>query len=236
MRRLSKPLCLLALSASSLVLATPVRAGLTLMHGAFITPTHFNGFEAAGAHVAPGSLIYGPYTEGGITVERIGNTGAATVFQAEGNYSWYTGSVNPQEQLAPGYTSIRAADFGAMSEIQFDATTEILTDYDNYPFDYQVLYQGAVLGTGRVWGLCSAYTKCFNTFGFSGAIFDEVRLQSSILTSQFDPTGAGTDVMVLDNIYIREVPEPASWALMIAGFTVIGTALRRRPRVRVAFA
>ncbi|HEY1124763.1 MAG TPA: PEPxxWA-CTERM sorting domain-containing protein [Sphingobium sp.] len=236
MRRISKPLCLLALSVSGLALAAPAQAGLTLRQGAFITPTHFNGFEAAGVHEAPGSLIYGPYTEGGITVERIGDTGAATVFQAEGNYSWYTGSVNLQGQLAPGYTSIRAADFGAMSEIQFDATTEILTDYDNYPFDYQVLYQGAVIGTGRVWGLCSAYTQCFKTFGFSGALFDEVRLQSSILTSEFDPQGFGTDVMVLDNIYIREVPEPASWALMIAGFCAVGIAVRRRPHVRVAFA
>lgn len=234
MRQFHRAVGVFALSLSAL--ATPAHAGLTLVYGAFITPTGFNGFEAAGAHVGPDSLIYGPYTEGGITVERIGNTGAATVFQAEGNYSWYTGSVNPQQQLAPGYTSIRAADFGAMSEMQFDATTEILTDYSNYPFDYQVLYQGSVLDTGRVWGLCSAYTHCFNTFGFKGALFDEVRLQSSILTSQFDPLGRGTDVMVLDNIYIREVPEPASWALMIAGFCAVGGTLRRRSRLRVAFA
>jgi hypothetical protein len=32
------------------------------------------------------------------------------------------------------------------------------------------------------------------------------------------------------------VPEPASWALMIAGFALAGAALRSRPRTRAAFA
>jgi hypothetical protein len=32
------------------------------------------------------------------------------------------------------------------------------------------------------------------------------------------------------------VPEPASWALMIAGFGLVGAAMRRRARVRVAYA
>lgn len=32
------------------------------------------------------------------------------------------------------------------------------------------------------------------------------------------------------------VPEPASWALMIGGFGLMGAALRRRPRVTVAYA
>ena len=35
---------------------------------------------------------------------------------------------------------------------------------------------------------------------------------------------------------IPAVPEPASWALMIVGFGTIGTAMRRRQRVRTAFA
>lgn len=32
------------------------------------------------------------------------------------------------------------------------------------------------------------------------------------------------------------VPEPASWAMMLAGFAAAGAAMRRRPRVRVSFA
>ena len=32
------------------------------------------------------------------------------------------------------------------------------------------------------------------------------------------------------------VPEPATWAMMIAGFGTIGVAMRRRQRVRVSFA
>jgi hypothetical protein len=32
------------------------------------------------------------------------------------------------------------------------------------------------------------------------------------------------------------VPEPATWAMMIAGFGMTGAALRRRPTVKVSFA
>ena len=39
-----------------------------------------------------------------------------------------------------------------------------------------------------------------------------------------------------DNLAVAAVPEPASWALMISGFGLIGGALRRRQRATVAFA
>lgn len=46
-------------------------------------------------------------------------------------------------------------------------------------------------------------------------------------------TGAKTGVQVLAST--TPVPEPASWAMMIAGLGVVGTAMRRR-RVAIAFA
>ena len=49
------------------------------------------------------------------------------------------------------------------------------------------------------------------------------------------------DTFSLDNsgeiaFNIAAVPEPASWALMIAGFGLVGGAMRRRAKVRVAYA
>jgi choice-of-anchor C domain-containing protein len=41
----------------------------------------------------------------------------------------------------------------------------------------------------------------------------------------------------LDNVSVAgAVPEPASWALMIAGFGLVGAAARRRAKVRVTYA
>jgi hypothetical protein len=38
----------------------------------------------------------------------------------------------------------------------------------------------------------------------------------------------------LDNVSLGAVPEPAAWSLMIAGFGLMGAALRRRPQIRIA--
>ena len=40
----------------------------------------------------------------------------------------------------------------------------------------------------------------------------------------------------LDDIGLTGVPEPASWAMMIAGFGLVGSAMRRRTRMAVTYA
>ena len=54
----------------------------------------------------------------------------------------------------------------------------------------------------------------------------------------FDRSGFGVDGFALDQIVLTtdgpSVPEPASWALMIAGFGVVGAAARQRRAVALA--
>lgn len=62
---------------------------------------------------------------------------------------------------------------------------------------------------------------------------------SSTLTFQALNSGAGCCFGAeLDNVSVltNGVPEPASWALMIAGFGFVGAATRRRSKVRVTYA
>jgi choice-of-anchor C domain-containing protein len=50
-------------------------------------------------------------------------------------------------------------------------------------------------------------------------------------------TGGNNAGVLLDNVSVNAVPEPAAWALMIVGFGLVGGAIRRRkPTVRVNFA
>ena len=52
------------------------------------------------------------------------------------------------------------------------------------------------------------------------------------------PGGTGTAIFSLGSVTVptAAVPEPATWAMMIGGFGLIGAASRRAKRVRVAYA
>ena len=56
-------------------------------------------------------------------------------------------------------------------------------------------------------------------------------------TLSFVGTGTSDGVgAYVDNISLTSVPEPATWALMIAGFGLVGGAMRRRAAAGVRFA
>ncbi|QMW22659.1 PEPxxWA-CTERM sorting domain-containing protein [Sandaracinobacteroides saxicola] len=54
--------------------------------------------------------------------------------------------------------------------------------------------------------------------------------QSGSFQLSFAGTGTGNANIgpILDNVLVSQVPEPATWAMLIAGFGMVGFALRRR--------
>ena len=218
-------------AASVLGFSMPVLAAIQVVNGSFIIPTAFNGFEGIGPHAGGSGAPpwTGPYTEGGITVQSIGGDQVVTTYQHEGLYSWYDGSGQNQ------YTDFRMADSGMMDEFQFDATTLFLKPTGVYPpFYYQLLRQGTVVATGSAGALCDTTNVCFKTYGFRGGLFDEVRLQTNLFDGTFNAGRVGANTMLFDNIYAREVPEPTTWAMMLAGFGIVGCAMRRRSRHKLS--
>ena len=222
-----------ALVAPLLAAAMPAGAAIQVVTGNFITPTAYNGFEGIGPHGGnSGQPVWtGPYSEGGITVQSVGGDKVVTTYQHEGNYSWYDGSGLNQ------YTDFRLTDFGPMNAFQFDATTQLITPIGAYPpFQYQLLLNGNVVATGSAGALCDTINVCFRTYGFRGGLFNEVRLQTNLFENVFDANYVGANTMLFDNIYAREVPEPASWATAILGLGIIGAGMRWRGRRMLAAA
>jgi hypothetical protein len=217
----------LALLAGSALLSVPAQAALVVHTSAFISsPTNFNGFEGIGSFTD----YHGPYTEGGITVQYSTGADIWTASQAgEGTYSWYTNGG------ASGYTSVKLANNGTISAIQFLAGSGFFGGGANLAYE---LLNGGVSVASGVAGPVPGYNAGFATYGFSGIAFNEVRLKSASGATSFNPTEyeAGAFDSFAIGAVGGAVPEPASWALMIGGFGFIGAAMRRRRAVTVRYA
>jgi hypothetical protein len=199
----------------------PANAAFTVHTGAFIAgATNYNGFEGIGD--TSGFPANTPYAEDGITVEYIGSASIWTTSQVmEGNYSWYpTGGGNGFTRVT--FNDATAVQF-AMGSGWFGGSPAL---------QYLVLHDGRLIAAGEITGV-STYTG-FGYYGFSGMLMDELRLQvQSSAGNAFNPTGyeAGAyDAFTTAGA----VPEPANWALMIAGFGLTGAAMRRRRSTTVA--
>ncbi len=154
---------------------------------------------------ANGQAFSGPYVEDGYSTSATGGE----VFEGHifGNPqpSLVVGSVFNGGNLGVVETS-RAASF-KLSSFELSAQNG----------DAGWLVEG-FLGAALVYSYGGTAGAGFSPYAGNAGVVDRVR---------FTLTPGGTSVNI-DNITLAAVPEPASWALMIAGFGLAGGAMRRR--------
>lgn len=115
--------------------------------------------------------------------------------------------------IASGFTSIFSFNYGAFSN--FTAT----------------VYDG-LNGSGTALGSISLAANNVNTFSPVAINFSGIGRSFAISgnANQF-----GFDDVTFNDDVSGAVPEPATWALMLVGFGLVGGAMRRRQAVRVAY-
>jgi hypothetical protein len=92
-------------------------------------------------------------------------------------------------------------------------------------------------GTPNAFGLF--WDGSFVSIDFDVPAFDYITFTTSLIASGTD-TSLGfifyhdPSFWLLDNVTLSAVPEPASWAMLIAGFGLTGAAMRRRRAVTAA--
>jgi hypothetical protein len=171
------------------------------------------------------------YSENGIDVsyEGYGSRIWAGSQAAEGSQSWYV------DGGGFGFTRIRFGE--TVKAFQFAGATgwpsrERFGRDGPQPLpaiQFRLLKDGAVVAEG-LFANAPVYSG-FRAFGFSGIAFDEAHLQSQSGDLAFDE--GGFDALALDALAVGGpiggvIPEPASWALMILGFGLVGATARRR--------
>jgi hypothetical protein len=122
----------------------------------------------------------------------------------------------PEDGVASG-PSLKAAIFTSPKAI-----TNFAFDWGT-PDQYNVLsfYSGSTL-VKSVIGTTGNLTKRFS-YDFSKS--------DNVTSVSFGTTRRAFEI---DNVSVAAVPEPASWALMITGFVMVGAASRRRSRAVAA--
>jgi hypothetical protein len=213
-------------AAALLALATGASAGTLTVHTSqFLAgPTAFTGFETMRGGTS--------FSEAGITIDYVGYVSDIwlTSQAAEGLQSWYPNG--------GGFGYTRITFDTAVDRFQFAAGSGWQEGTPS--LQYQVLLGGDIIGEGAIAGL-SNFTG-FSVYGFSDAMFDEVRLQAqATFPSQFRSLGdtptpgfdpGAFDGLTLDALALggdmNAIPEPATWAMLITGFGFVGAALRRR--------
>jgi hypothetical protein len=236
-----------ALVASAIVASAPAQAATTVYSSltsftAATTGVTTNNFEGASSEQSV--LIFpnaaSTYAQPGFTLKQ--TTGNAFLSDPAGvsrfyYYDWGTGDV-----INTPYGGVMTVTFNApVTAFAID-----LGVFYGAPFPYPTgtipgaattLYGGA-LTIGTAQGNFNVNTATTRNFTFFGVTSD------TAFTS-FTITGAGTNAFastVFDNIRFGSaatpaVPEPATWAMMIGGFGMVGGAMRyRRRKTSVSFA
>ena len=182
------------------------------------SPTQFNGFEGIGSHTD-----FGPtYSEDGITVTQVNGepndiwTWATPYVGGQGNFVWYPNGGDY------GYTDISLQGGGQFADISFIAGSGF--GGGAHSLYYELALGGSVVQSGTLSLVFGGW------LGFAGGGFDEVRVRdSSGFTSSLND--GQLNAFAIDSIKtVGAVPEPETYALMLAGLGVLSWVARRKQR------
>lgn len=207
-------------AAGSANAATSIVTNGSFENGAVIPPAP-NGFLLTPA----GSPNITGWTVGGNSVDYIGSF-------------W---------QASAGVRSVDLAGTGPGTLSQMLTTVigqlySVTFDISKNPDAGQVPRLGTASAAGQSLALSYSAPNTRANMMWQTVSFSFVALtQSTLLTFAADgpssANGSGLQAfgLAIDNVSVVAAPEPATWALMILGFGIVGSALRRRRRTQVRF-
>jgi len=163
------------------------------------------------------NISFASLTNGG-NVYLMGGSGVAGV---NVNALSWTVSALTGSNSGSGFSGPSLSNGGSSNEDGFGSFNQTFNEFDGYQYSLTNL-SFTLTNTGGTWGSDSE-VLIGNASGFTAASHIFVASQVDFQNGATIPTGFAT---------VGGVPEPATWALMMVGFGLIGFAMRRRPAAK----
>lgn len=210
---------LLAAAAAAASISAPALAAPTVtFYGGVATPvpgtTVFENFEsfAPGASIGTNAFAY---------ANSAGGIAARPGFGSTGNFGAVLGSLTSVYTVNFSPTSIFAFTLGSLDT--YNTLRLFLSDSTSIDFVGQGISSGTAANGDQISGLTNGQVS------YSVGVGDPRIIGASFFST--------SNSFEFDNLAIGAIPEPATWALMLLGFALIGTGVRRRnTRTTVTFA
>lgn len=129
-----------------------------------------------------------------------------------------------------------AASDGFYLGFNFGGNTSLVNygyNFANLGGNDQIVYSGTTTGISTSFAI--AGNQSFGSYSLFFTAGNAGTLKFFTGTGSADNVGPLLDKVAL-SIDKAAVPEPAAWAMMLAGFGLVGAAMRRREKVAVSFA
>ncbi len=136
-------------------------------------------------------------------------------------------SFNAQDGFLPRnyVTNFNFGDFSQNPDLQISFTSavnaaafDLVTNFGNSTIN---IFNGATLIDSATFS--TSPSAAF--YGYTGGAFDRIQI-----------IAPGNTALEVGTVQFGAVPEPAAWTLMLAGFGLVGGAMRSRRAARVTFA
>ncbi len=213
---------MLKLFAAGLLLAaigTPAAAATTVLD-----------FDAARGRDGRTGYVYGAWQEDGYRVSANRCTSNNTCFVTTGTTltSLDRTGAALTNMLGSAVTTVARIDGGAF----FLDSLQMANNYGNFS-GFGAKTMTVDFTFNFVGGTSKAVTYTLDNFAGQRLTVNNLTFAEAALASfSFTPRANSSGFVQFDNIQLRDVaaavPEPATWALMLAGFGLVGGAMRRR--------
>jgi hypothetical protein len=217
-----------AVAAMAIAAATPAFAADFILHDDFAIGATQARFFVESSSPTQVSAQLGRTVGLGSFVDRFI---FAPTFMGTGSGSAVT---NLQAQLAFGLPGLRIDGYALTAGVGAALTAAFTTD-DTTVYNSSVATVAAYLAGPPP----SVYSQVGTPSGLDRQLFSVPLDVANFYVITIDGVGSSTGSLYNGNLSATSVPEPGTWAMMLAGFGLIGFAMRRKsqahPKVRFAF-